>query len=83
MCIAQYLRQILKKLIRKKQQIIQRSTTHPTIRLTFNFNPNHHIKVATDTASYGLRAVIMHRYSDKTEKVIAYAARLILANQYV
>lgn len=59
------------KSFQKVKQVLQSDL------LLTHFDPRFEIKVAADASSYGLGAVILHKFPDKTEKAIAHAARAL------
>ena len=42
-----------------------------------HYNPALPIELRTDACGYGLGAILLHEYPDKTKRVIAYASRLL------
>lgn len=58
-----------------------KSTLQSDLLLT-HFDPQHIIKVAADASSYGIGAVILHRFPDNTEKAIAHAARALTTAEH-
>lgn len=46
-----------------------------------HYNPKLPLIVATDASPYGVAAVLSHRYSDKSERPIAYASRTLSASE--